>query len=453
MEFIMLKRYLKNTSGQFAIMFAGFTTVLILAAGAAIDIIGIQKSKSDLQALTDAAVLAAARSKSENKAELMRLAQAAIDANLKDGQDVRIKLEVVDGIISVSGSSEYDTQLMAVLGFKNLPVSALSEAPIPKDIPLNIALVLDRTGSMSGSNMDSLKTASAKLIDIFDSYDGEVRAAVVPFSDYVNVGLGNRSAKWMDVPEDTSSTSTTEKCVTKKDLTNPEMCTTETAVTTKDGVEVEYDYQSCPETAYGPEYQYCYFPTSSETWKGCAGSREGTLNKNPAYQNKPVPGIMNAWCGQEVLPLTMNITDVKNKIDSLTASGATYIPGGLIWGWRMLDSKEPYDDLTNSQVDRKRALVLMTDGANTRSINQPHHNGNDYEAADFLTAELCELIKKDGIDVFTVAYKLSDTASTKDVIRVCASSEAYFFDASNTAELEAAFEEIGRSLYEVRLSR
>lgn len=452
----MFRRFLNDTTGQFAIMFAGFATVLILGAGTAVDVIGIQKSKSDLQALTDAAVLAAASSKSDNVAELMKLAQAAIDANVADSKGIKIQLNVVDDIIKVSGSTNYDTQLMGILGMKTLPVTALSEAPIPKDIPLNIALVLDRTGSMSGDNMASLKSASAKLIEVFDSYDGEVRAAVVPFSHYVNVGMGNRYANWMEVPEDSSTTSATETCVTKKDLTKPEVCTTETAVTTKDGIDVEYDYQSCPETAYGPEYEHCYFPTSSETWRGCAGSREGTLNKNPAYLNKPIPGIMNVSCGEEVLPLTINITEVKDRIDSLTASGPTYIPSGLIWGWRMVDSKAPFDDLTNNQDDRKRAIVLMTDGANTRSINQPLHNAKDNNAADDLTAELCDLIKKRGIDIFTVAYKLSDSGDnkdTKDVIRVCASSEAYFFDAANTAELELAFEDIGRSLYEVRLSR
>lgn len=448
----MLKRYLNDTSGNFAIMFSVFGTALLICVAGSIDLMGVQKQKSELQSMTDAAVLAAAATKSDNQAELMKIAQATIDANNFSGTDIKVNLSINNDIISVNANSQYETQLMGVLGMKDIPLQAVSEAPIPRDTPLNIALVLDRTGSMSGANMSSLKTASAKLIDIFDSYDGEVRAGVVPFSDYVNVGLSNRSAKWMDVPDDLSTIGTEEICVTKRDLTNEGLCTTETAVSTKDGREFEVEYQSCPDAAYGAEYEECSLPTTSMTWHGCVGSREGTLNKEPDFLNKQFEGLMNIQCGEEILPLTMNITDVKTKIDSLSASGMTYIPAGLIWGWRLLDASEPFDDLTNKEK-RRRALILMTDGANTRSIEQPYHTGSDTDTANGLTAELCDSMKKEGIELFTVAYRLSDSSDTKDVIRVCASSEQFFFDAANTAELEAAFEDIGRSLYEVRLSR
>jgi len=164
---------------------------------------------------------------------------------------------------------------------------------------------------------------------------------------------------------------------------------------------------------------------------------------------------MNVSCGEEILPLTNDIEDVKSKINSMSASGNTYIPAGLIWGWRMLDPKAPFDDLSNGQDKRKRALILMTDGANTKSMTQPSHDGSDSDAADTLTAELCADIKKEGIEVYTVAYKLasSSAAKTKATIKACASSDANFFDATDTASLEQAFEEIGRSLFEVRISK
>ena len=452
-EHEMFKRYLNDTSGQFAIMFAVCATAMIIAAGSAVDMIGIQKQKTQLQALTDSAVLAAAAAKTDNIGDLKKIAQAALEANNPTARNIDLKLSLNGEIIQVAASYRYTTQLMGIVGIKDIPVKATSEAPIPKDIPLNIALVLDRTGSMAGSNMASLKSASATLIEIFSNFDGEVKAGVVPFSNYVNVGVANRDQIWMDVPDDTSTTATEETCHTTKDLVSPDLCTTETRSTTRDGVPIEVDYKSCPESAYGPEYEQCYFPTSSETWYGCVGSREGTLNVTPDYRNKQFPGIMNAKCGEEILPLTTNISSVKAKIDSLTASGATYIPAGLAWGWRMLDSKQPYNDLSNSQADRKRAIVLMTDGANTLSLEQPFHNGSDTDAANGLTADLCTRIKKEGIQLFTVAYQLSDTSKTKDVIRICATTESFFFDATNTADLEQAFEDIGRSLYEVRLTK
>lgn len=454
----MLKKYLRDSSGQFAIMFSVCATVLVVGVAASIDLMGIQKQKAQLQSLTDAAVLAAAGTKSENQAELRKIAQATIDANNPSGENINIKLSVVDDIITVAGGTVYDTQLMGIMGMDKIDIAAQSSAPIPKDIPINIALVLDRTGSMSGANMDSLKSASGKLIEMFSEFDGEVKAGVVPFSNYVNVGLANRDAKWMNVPTD-SSVVGTESCYMTRDLVDSSQCqSTEYAGSCSNGDGGTYSCTktstSCPDSAYGPEYETCNTPTTNVTWNGCAGSRDNDRHKEPAYNAKAIPGVMNARCGEEILPLTNDIDQVKNKINSLSASGKTYIPAGLIWGWRLLDPKAPFDDLSNGQDKRKRALILMTDGANTLSLTQPTHEGSDPDKADELTTELCADIKKDGVEVFTVAYKLSSSlAKTKDIIRECASSDELFFDASNTAELEQAFEEIGRSLYEVRLSQ
>jgi len=159
----MLKKYLKDTSGQFAVMFAVCSTALLISMGAAVDIIGMQKEKTQLQALTDAAVLAAAGLKTDNKAEMQKMAQAVFDANDTTGKAPKIKLSVKNDIISVSADTSYTTQLMGVVGYKNLPISAVSEAPIPRDIPMNVSLVLDRTGSMKGDNMTSLKSASSDV--------------------------------------------------------------------------------------------------------------------------------------------------------------------------------------------------------------------------------------------------------------------------------------------------
>jgi len=189
----MLKRYLKDTSGQFAILFAVSATALILGIGAAVDIAGMQKKRSQLQTLTDIAALAAAATKSENVGELKKIADEVIAANNPDGRNVRSQLSVSEGIITVEASTKYSTQLMAVVGMRDLPIGARSSAPIPKDVPVNIALVLDSTLSMAGPNMTALRSASKKLLEVFDEADsGSIQAGVIPFSNYVNVGLANR---------------------------------------------------------------------------------------------------------------------------------------------------------------------------------------------------------------------------------------------------------------------
>ena len=190
----MLNRYLNDTSGQFAIMFAGAATMLLLAGASAIDIIGMQKDKSQLQSMTDAAVLAAAAAKTDKVAEIKSIVDSTIAANNLLHQDIQVNVKVVGELISVTGTAQYDTQLMGMLGVSDVPISSTSEAPIPRDAPVNIALVLDSTASMSGANMDALKSASKQLLQVFDAADpGSVQAGVVPYNRYVNVGMDNRN--------------------------------------------------------------------------------------------------------------------------------------------------------------------------------------------------------------------------------------------------------------------
>jgi len=252
---------------------------------------------------------------------------------------------------------------MSVVGVKEIDIAASSEAPVPKETPVNIALVLDSTGSMSGANMDALRSASKKLLESFDKTDpGTIQAGVVPFATYVNIGMANRNRPWMDVEPD-STTTGAETCYMKKDLLSQD-CTSSTYVTTCYNDSGPYSCTqttwNCTNKVYGPEYEYCYTPTTTKTWYGCVGSRDDPHHITPAYKGKKFPGIMNVNCGSEILDLTDNLDDVEDKIDSLIASGNTYIPAGLAWGWRMLDHNLPLGGLTNSQADRKRALVLMT---------------------------------------------------------------------------------------------
>ena len=457
----LFKRYIDNTSGQFAIMVAVCLTGLLICIGSAIDMIGMQKHRNELQALTDGAALAAASLKTDNISEMKKAADAVLVANSTD-KAIKLNLSVRGEDIIVEASLPYSTQLMGIVGIGKLPVSATSEAPIPKGVPLNVALVLDTTGSMNGANMTALKSASKILLKVFDETDpGLIQAGVVPYAKYVNIGMDNRNRSWMDVPED-SSTTGDEKCVMRKDIVDVNLCTTTTSDNICYNDSGAYDCtrssRSCPAEAYGPEYEYCYTPTSTQTWKGCVGSRDDPWHKTPEYSGKKFPGIMNTSCGSELLDLTGNLAVVGDKIDSLIATGNTYIPSGLIWGHRMLDPSLPLGGLTNNQDDRKRALILMTDGSNTVRLSAPHHSDdlqkNEVLATNAITAELCKGIKEDGIDLYSVAYKLGtgDPIAEK-MIADCATSPSYFFSADNQAQLEQAFEDIARSLFEVRLSK
>jgi len=457
----MLKRYFKDTAGNFAIMFSLSATALLFGVAGAIDLNGMLSSKAAIQNLTDSAIIAAATSRSEDINELKQIAQASIDTNNMDGLNLNIDLTVNNGIITISANTKYNTQFAGAIGLDEFPINVISESPLVEEIPVNIALVLDTTGSMDGANMNALKSASKVLLRAFDSIEpGAVNAGVVPYSKYVNVGLTNRGRPWMDVPAD-SAASGTEICHTRPQL-DTSQCTIltvpDTCYNDSGAYSCTRNERTCPPSAYGPDEMVCQPENNSQTWNGCAGSRVDPLQKEPAYDGNPIPGVMNVSCGSEVLDLTTNLLDVENKIDSLVANGNTYIPAGLIWGWRLLDGNEPFGGLTNMDPDRKKAMVLMTDGANTVRYGSPNHN-NDLQQVytsetNDLTTSLCDAIKGDGIDLFTVAYNFgSGNTAAETMIENCASTPNFFFKANNAEELETAFSEIASSLYEVRLSR
>ncbi len=455
------KRLLNDTSGNFALMFGICGTALVLCVAGSIDLMGMQRQKSNLQFLTDSGALAAASLRTDKIADIKKAAEAAVDANNVDGLAVDVKVSLDGDIIRVEAKSEYDAQLMGIFGMDDIPVNSISEAPVPEENPVNIALVLDSTGSMAGTNMDDLKSAAKKLLEVFDeSEPGTIQAGVVPYNRYVNVGLSNRNRPWMDVADDSTTTSP-EVCYMRTDIVSQD-CTSTSSPNTCYNDAGPYECTStsttCTNQVYGPEYEYCYTPTSSETWHGCVGSRDDPDHKEPGYKGSKFPGIMNVTCGAEILDLTTDLNAVGDHIDTLTTSGNTYIPTGLAWGWRLLHADNPFGGLSNAETKRKRALVLMTDGANTVRLSAPHHH-NSYDAADktnadALTLELCDSIKNDGIDVYTVAYKLpSGDTSSIAMVEQCASSAGQFFLAENREDLEKAFEQIAESLFEIRLSR
>jgi len=456
----MLKRYLKDTTGNMAIIFSVMASVLLVGVGLAVDTTGVIRQKSNLQNFSDMALLAAVTSGETEQSKLKQIVTESLKLHNVEGWDLNWDIEVIDKRVVLKIDNVYNTKLMGIAGRDKMDISVLSEALLPEEIPINIALVLDRTGSMSGANMTALKSASATLVDAFASYDSDTRVAVVPFAEYVNVGLAARSETWIDVPMDSTVSNGIAPCYMHQPRTCTGGHTTSSRTGYNDGVAYAYDKSTCNGWSNdGAPYEVCPVETFTTTqWNGCIGSRDGDYNKIAQYRGKRIPGIMNKSCGEEVLTLTTDMNAVKAKISSLTATNElTYIPVGLINGWRMLDADRPWGGLSNQEEKRKRAMVLMSDGKNTRSISTPYdgsHNGGDEAAANLLTAELCNNIKAENIDIYAVAYKFSSgDATAKDIIRKCATNSGQFFDAQNPAELEEAFEEIGKTLFEVRLTR
>ncbi|HFC04314.1 MAG TPA: VWA domain-containing protein, partial [Rhizobiales bacterium] len=177
-----------------------------------------------------------------------------------------------------------------------------------------------------------------------------------------------------------------------------------------------------------------------------------TRDERPSLK---IPGIMNRSCVRQLTELTDNKQTVLREINAMTDNGATYIPAGLMWGWRVVSAGEPFDNnaQANGSKSHQRAIVLMTDGENTVSPTYPEHNGRNKTTADRLTSEICENIKASGekITVYTVAFEVRDVG-TQNLLRSCATSPSHFFNADNSAQLASSFQKIAKSLALLRIA-
>lgn len=455
----MFRRFANDESGNIITVLGLSTLTLLGAVSAGLDYTRMTNTRAAMAAAADAAALAAAQAPPN---EAAALARQVFDANFRDAAPVTAFvaepfLKGTDQAYRVAATASVSMSLTRMMGSDARPVSTISEVMMGNDNDLLIALVLDVTGSMAGSKLASLKaSASAMVNTIYTKMDqpNQVRMSVVPFAEYVNVGMANRNQPWISVPPDSSTSQNV--CWMTRDVVSSTNCRQEfstwqscndSGCTTQSGF-----YQVCDNT-YGPEYQVCGTQSSNQTWAGCVGSRDYPLNvRDINYTIQPAPGVMNVSCPPPLTTLTATRTQVLAAIDSLNADGYTYIPAGLTWGWATLSLDVPFSEPVNPNKKTKRHLVLMTDGENTRSPNYPRHDWTDTMISDNLTSELCINIKAQDIEVFTIAFDVTN-AAIKNRLRSCASSPDKYFDATNDTLLADAFATIARQMTQLRISR
>jgi Flp pilus assembly protein TadG len=399
----------QNERGNVAIMTAVALLVIVGATALSLDVSKGVNTKSRLADATDALSIVLAKSRVQSQSEMRKIAQSFLDTNYpaSSGEQIEIMSLTWDGdAVTVKLSDVSDNDFGSFFGREKLDVSVASTAVFARKL-MDIALVLDSTGSMRGSKMTTLKSAATDMIDIIDEYsDTNVRMSVVPFSDYVNVGVSQRNATWSDVLPDRSARAASSG----------------------------------------------QLAVAERKWEGCVGSRNTPDHLRVAYNGRKIPALYRGQvsCGSELLPLTTNFNAVKSTINGLVASGWTYMPSGILWGWRTLDDNAPFSHYSDGKTEK--VMILMTDGENTRAKNGVMHNqAGQNNKADQTTRDLCNAIKDEKITIYTIAYEVNDT-STRDLLKGCATVEANYYNARNAGQLRKAFEDIADTLIEVRIS-
>ena len=475
-----LYRFLKSNQGNVAMIFALSMFVIIGVTAAAVDMSKVMSNKSVAQDALDSAVVAAAIVQDNSEENLKKVANTVFASNLKatniDASITAFKYDPKTRSIKATAVGSYKPYMVQFLGFDSLPYTVMADSIRAADGQLEVALVLDNTWSMSANLADGqqkiavLKTAAKALIKEIMTEDNKdfVKVAVVPYADYVNVGTGNRSASWMSVIADYSTTSK-KTCTTIKTKSVCTGGTIGTCTRYKDGVSENYSCwlvpQTCKTVAITP-YESCSGGnTTYFKWYGCTKNQISSSKLVMPDPATAYTGIVQSsqTCLNPILTLSNDKAKVEKTITDLVVNiggykPETYIPAGLIWGINAISPPAPFVDpkaYDSKNKEPRKTIVLMTDGANTLyakndgtiAVGNATQVGTTY--ADQLL--VCQYAKDKKIEIYTIGFDVTD-AKALDTLKKCATDEAHYFDTKSSDSLIKAFGTIGGNLSRVRLT-
>jgi Flp pilus assembly protein TadG len=187
----------------------------------------------------------------------------------------------------------------------------------------------------------------------------------------------------------------------------------------------------------------------------------------------------------KIVPATNQRATLETAINGLTANGNTLLPLGAVWGWRLLSPN--WQNQWGGTMDANglplayeeelmdKYMVFMTDGRNQMPAcnnsnpdatyimtaygtlcqgNLGTTNQSTADAAlDTKTAAICAAMKEAGITIYTIVFGSGSSTGAKTLMKNCASAETYYYYAESAEALDEAFESIGDSLSNLRVSK
>ncbi len=507
-----LRAFGRREDGGIAVQFAFLALPVAVLAFGMVDVNRASVAKKDLQDALDAATLLAGRSSAVTTADLQTVGAAALAGQLSGMGDATLVSSTftLNGSNITSSATVRLTPIVANLWLnRDMEVGAASQ--IVRTVnKLEVALVLDNTGSMKGAKLTNLKTAATDFITQLSAAAARstevnpVKIGIVPFSNAVRIGSTTaeindyKAATWMDaagdapVSQENFWNTTTSTLGAKVNRFTLFANVNQTWAGCVESRAQPYDVQetapstTTPATLFTP-YFWPDEPDSNDynaandylddeekgNWKTNFDRRLGNTGK---YNKSPSGDGPNKGCTmQPISRLSTDWTALKAKITAMTAVGETHIPLGMIWGWHLLSPNAPFSDgVAYSTPRTTKVVVLMTDGDNTYTTNGTAF-GSDYDGYGFVrqgriagvgasTSEadrttaiderlklLCTNMKAAGIVIYTVRVEVKTGTST--LLSNCATTPDKFYDVQSASNLTAVFSAIAGSIENLRITQ
>ena len=162
-----VSKFLRNTCGATALIFGLSAIPTVGAMGIALDYMRADMAHLRLQSAVDSAALAAGASDSVDASEILTLVNQYVEINsgglggFTVTKITRSSNSNGDVIVNVDGVMK--TLVMRILGIDEVDVKAQTRVARNIINRAEIALVLDTTGSMSGTKLATLKTPPRNL--------------------------------------------------------------------------------------------------------------------------------------------------------------------------------------------------------------------------------------------------------------------------------------------------
>lgn len=387
----------KCERGATIVMFALMFPVAAVVVGMALDYGRVQDARTASANALDSALLnvgkelsVGATSEKNAPARVTELFNEILPNSAPDYTTIDSVSTVVDktnGVVSATVNGRTPAALGGLFGIDEMDFEV--EASVNYNtLTVELSMVLDVTGSMSGSKLRDLKAAAEDLVTILmpetEASSDKVRIALAPYANSVNTG----------------------------------------------------DYRDEVTGSWG---------------KACVIERSGKGKFNDKPPSTALFSTTWSCPNAKIQPLTDDKDSLLSQIDSYSASGMTAGHLGIAWGWYMLSplwSDVWPAESTPAAYDEKnliKVLIVMTDG----EFNQWYVSANGSSSTQ--AEKLCTKAKNKGVIIYSVAFQAPGSAQTL-LKNCATSSDNHYFSASTGQALKDAFEAIAIQIRNLRLS-